>query len=287
MTRVFWTERGKQVVHDTYSTILRAWPEAHEELRVPTCEGATFVVAAGSVESPAMVLLHGGMATSAMWLRDIGFWAKDYRVLAVDIIGDAGFSAPSRPAMKSDAHAAWLSDVLAALEITQAHVVGASLGGWIALDFAIRRPELIGTLFLLAPAGIGRLRPRFLLKAAPLLFLGPWGHRKALSFDMGFDTSDTGQDDLSFPRFFKLVASNFVARMRPIPIFADDMLSSINVPTMIIVGEEDEVIDSEETKRRAEEHMAKAIVHSVAGVGHGLEVPTTEVSAFVGKHISG
>lgn len=285
MTRVFWTERGRQLVHAKYAALLRQWREPHEEIRVPTREGETFVVAAGKAGSPAMVLLHGGMATSAMWLRDIGFWAQRFRVLAVDIIGDAGFSAPSRPSMKSDAHAAWLGDVITALGVSKPRLVGASLGGWVALDYAIRRPGTVDGLFLIAPAGIGGFRPRFLLRAAPLLFLGPWGHRKALDLDMGFDPAGFSEDGASFAQLFKLASANFVARMQPIPVFSDDMLRSVRAPTLVMVGAEDALIDSVRTRERVERHMPNATVRVVAGAGHGLEVPTKLVASFFeGRH---
>jgi pimeloyl-ACP methyl ester carboxylesterase len=128
--------------------MLHKWSKPYEQSTVPTREGDTFVIAAGSKQSPAIVLLHGGMATSAMRLKDIGVWAKDFRVFAIDIIGDAGFSAPSRPSLRSEAHAAWLTDVFEALDISKSYLVGASLGGWIALDFAVRRPNAVVGMFL-------------------------------------------------------------------------------------------------------------------------------------------
>lgn len=45
-------------------------------------------------------------------------WAAHFRVFAVDLIGDAGLSAPSRPPLESDAHALWLNDVMDGLSQT-------------------------------------------------------------------------------------------------------------------------------------------------------------------------
>ena len=68
-------------------------------------------------------------------------FSRDYRVYAVDMIGEPGFSAETRPPLASDAHAAWLDDVWRALGVARASVVGVSLGGWLAADYAIRRPH--------------------------------------------------------------------------------------------------------------------------------------------------
>ena len=66
-----------------------------------------------------------------MWMGDVAAWAEHFRVYAVDVIGDAGLSAPSRPPLASDAHALWLDDVMQALSLERASLVGVSLAdGW-------------------------------------------------------------------------------------------------------------------------------------------------------------
>lgn len=72
------------------------------------------------------------------------------------MIGEAGLSAPSRPPLASDAYALWLDDLLRSLGLDRVSIVGVSLGGWLALDYATRRPERIERLAVLCPAGVGR-----------------------------------------------------------------------------------------------------------------------------------
>ena len=156
------------------------WPVPHTDVRIPTCQGETFVIASGNTDAPPLVLFHGSGANSSIWLRDIAAFSRDYRVYAVDMIGEPGFSAETRPLLASDAHAAWLDDVWSALGVARASVVGVSLGGWLAVDYAIRRPHNVSTLSLIAPSGIGRQNHSLLAKAALLLVLGEWGRRRAL-----------------------------------------------------------------------------------------------------------
>jgi pimeloyl-ACP methyl ester carboxylesterase len=68
-------------------------------------------------------------------------FARCFRVYCIDMIGEPGLSAPVRPALASDAHAVWLDDVLNHLAVTRVSILGASLGGWLALDYTIRHPE--------------------------------------------------------------------------------------------------------------------------------------------------
>ena len=58
--------------------------------------------------------------------------------------------------MDSDAHALWLDDVMRALSLDRASIVGVSLGGWLALDYATRRPERVESFVLICAAGLGR-----------------------------------------------------------------------------------------------------------------------------------
>ena len=74
----------------------------------------------------------------------------------MDVIGEPGLSTPARPPLTSDAYASWLDGVLRGLTVDRASIVGASLGGWLALYYAIRRPARVDRLVLLGPGGIGR-----------------------------------------------------------------------------------------------------------------------------------
>jgi pimeloyl-ACP methyl ester carboxylesterase len=158
MARIFRSDAGKALIHGQYRFVLDRWPVPRRELRIPTCQGETFVVDCGPEGAPPVILLHGGATTSAMWVRSVRAWAESFRLYAIDIIGEPGFSAPSRPAFASDAHARWMDDLWSALHLERAPIVGASLGGLLALDYAIRRPEKVQTLVLLAPAGVARVR---------------------------------------------------------------------------------------------------------------------------------
>ena len=67
---------------------------------------------------------------------------------------------------------------MAGLGLMRAAFVGLSLGSWLALDYASRRPDRVERLALICPAGIGRQK-NFLAKAAVFMLLGPWGVRMA------------------------------------------------------------------------------------------------------------
>src|SRR5579863_6204555 len=127
MRAIYKSAEGERAVRERYLEMLKRWPVPNQQLRVQTREGETFIVASGDQNAPPLLLLHGSVANSAMWMGDIAAWAAHFRVYAVDLIGDAGLSAPSRPALASEAHALWLDDVLRALSLTRVSMVGMSL----------------------------------------------------------------------------------------------------------------------------------------------------------------
>src|SRR5438552_13172818 len=94
--------------------------------------------------------------------------------------GEPGLSAPARPSFASAAYAAWLDDVWSGLGLTAASVVGVSLGGWLALDYAIRRPAHVASLSLLSPGGIGSRNAGFMIKAGLFALFGAWGLRQSV-----------------------------------------------------------------------------------------------------------
>jgi pimeloyl-ACP methyl ester carboxylesterase len=280
MVAVFRSEAGKALVHERYTSMLRQWP-AHEQIRIQSCQGETFIVACGRADTPPLVLFHGGSTTSVMWWREIDTWSRFFRVYAVDMIGEPGFSAPSRPPLASDDHARWLDDVWTGLQITRASIVAASQGGWLALDFAIRRPEKVRTLCLIAPGGVTRQRISTALKVAPLLLMGSWGRRKAVDWAMGLQDAGSSGEDNGFYDFFLLTQTYFVYRTRLLPVFTDAMLRTLKVPVLAILGGKDVVLDSAKTKRRLEALVPQSQVVFLSEAGHGLPSQALSVLEFL------
>lgn len=117
MKSAYKSAEGERAVRERYIKFLQYWPVPNRQLRIPTREGETFVVECGPEGAPALILLHGASGNAAMWMADVAAWAEHFRVYAVDVIGDAGLSAPSRPPLVSAAHALWLDDVMHGLSL--------------------------------------------------------------------------------------------------------------------------------------------------------------------------
>lgn len=114
----------------------------------------------------AVVLIHGIGDSSSTWAEIIPGLARRHRVIAPDLLGHGGSDKP-RGDYSPGAYANGLRDLLSALGIDRATLVGHSLGGAVAAQFAYQFPERTERLVLVGSGGIGRqVTP--LLRAATL-----------------------------------------------------------------------------------------------------------------------
>jgi pimeloyl-ACP methyl ester carboxylesterase len=115
---------------------------------------------------PVLLLLHGIANSSDTWSRVAPLLSERYTVLAPDLLGH-GQSATPRGDYSLGAHASGARDVATALGHDRVTVVGHSLGGGIAMQFAYQFPERTERLVLVSSGGLGR-EVHFLLRAASL-----------------------------------------------------------------------------------------------------------------------
>ncbi|MEV7232122.1 alpha/beta hydrolase [Polymorphospora sp. NPDC051019] len=275
MTSIYRSDDARRAVEERYRVFLDGWPVPSTESVLPTRQGDTFVVACGDEHAPPIVLLHGAGFNSAAWLGDVESWARSHRVYSVDVIGEPGLSAPSRPSPNSDAYATWLDDVWDGLGVTQAAVVGTSLGGWMALDYALRRPERVTKLVLLVPAGIGRQRYGAIITSLFLMPFGERGQRAGMRYVLGPAGAPVSGPMAAtlkaFDDYLWLVHKSYRPRRDRLPVFGDDRLRGLNVPLLFIAGEKDRILDSHHSARRLRHLVPGAVVTLVADTGH---IPT-------------
>jgi pimeloyl-ACP methyl ester carboxylesterase len=104
---------------------------------------------------PAVVLVHGMVNSSRHWEPVALRLADEYTVIAPDLIGH-GDSAAVRGDYSLGAHAASIRDLLAAIGIDRATIVGHSLGGGVAMQFFYQFPQRTERLVLVSSGGLGR-----------------------------------------------------------------------------------------------------------------------------------
>lgn len=104
---------------------------------------------------PAVVLVHGMLNSSSHWRQVALELASDHTVIAPDLIGH-GDSATPRGDYSLGAHAASIRDLLTAIGVERATLVGHSLGGGVAMQFFYQFPARVERLVLISSGGLGR-----------------------------------------------------------------------------------------------------------------------------------
>ena len=264
----------------------------------------------GTGTPPHAVVLPGisadwrGLAPQIRTLRRLG-----WTVHVVDLPGFA-----LRPALKAtDANVVQLADYVARviehLGIPPALVLGHSLGGGVAMHLAIRRPELVRGLVLIAPVGLGvSLHWIYKLYCVPLL--GRALLRPSVLSASSIRRFLVGSGRRSDARFIaKLVRHGMAARPRALSARAiiwanqprrwrkarallpggeqlgiriEGPLTKLStIPALVLWGDEDRVISALDARRCKELPLAQ--VRIAHGVGHSLPL---EVAAWANDHIA-
>ncbi|MEY4926572.1 MAG: hypothetical protein RI894_1008 [Bacteroidota bacterium] len=145
----------------TFPTLLNPSASVRDLLHKYTNEHSRFLVInnqlvhyrdEGAGEIP-IVCLHGAFSS----LHTFNGWAKNltdtYRLVRYDLPG-FGLSGPNHAGDYSiETHINYLAELLDILKIKECYLVGSSLGGWVAWEFALVHPERVKKLVLIDAAG--------------------------------------------------------------------------------------------------------------------------------------
>jgi len=125
-------------------------PESLVFRRVTTEGGAISILAAGAGDP--VLLVHGLGATKVSFLPTVAALAHAYRAISLDLPGFGDSVKPLQASYHPPFFARAVVDLMDALGIARAHVIGNSMGGRVALELGMRHPERVRSLVLIAPS---------------------------------------------------------------------------------------------------------------------------------------
>jgi 2-hydroxy-6-oxonona-2,4-dienedioate hydrolase len=119
-----------------------------------TAEGVrTRVLEAGSDQAPVLVMLHGAGGHAEAYTRNIGAHADDFHVFSVDMLGHGFTDKPEQAGYEIADYVEHLRAFLDAIGADRASISGESLGGWVAMAFALKYPDRVHKLVLNTTGG--------------------------------------------------------------------------------------------------------------------------------------
>jgi pimeloyl-ACP methyl ester carboxylesterase len=238
-------------------------------------------------KGPAILLIHGIGDSSDTWRDLIPSLAQDHTVIAPDLLGH-GRSDKPRADYSVAAYANGMRDLLTVLDIEKATVVGHSLGGGVAMQFAYQYPERCERLVVVSSGGVSReVTP--LLRAAslppahavlPLLGI-PFSRvlGRALFRILELLDTDIGRDTEDMLRIFDALPDAtsrhaFIRTLHAVVDWRGQVITMLDrcyltrgMPTLLMWGDRDAVIPYEHA-RLAHAAMPGSRLETFRGAGH-------------------
>ncbi len=278
MSKAFKTEAGKQEVFKAYESLAKSTSLVYEEINIQTKYGNTYLMAMGEKELPVLLLLHGSGINSLMWLNEMNLYKENYRVYAVDMIGEPGKSDEEQLPFGTDDYSNWLNEVVEKLGAERVSIVGISLGAWLGTKFATKYPEKVDKLVLLCPAGIGKQKIMFLVQSIFYGIQGAKGIKKLMTKVNGGE--EMPQEIIDYQI---LIGKNFNYRREVIPIYSDIELKKLTMPVSLFVGEKDIMLHSKSTADRLGSLLPHAEINYLKDRGHTIVHFGNDIRKFLNK----
>jgi pimeloyl-ACP methyl ester carboxylesterase len=224
-------------------------------------------------EGLPLILLHAGVADHRMWAPQMRAFAKQFDCIAPDMRGFGRSELPPQP---------WspVADVLGLIDhlhVKPVHVVGCSIGGGVAIDFALEHGERISKLVLVGPgiSGVhfGARYPELFAEIEAADKAGDHGAIVEADARLWLDGPRRPAGYVKDPlrELFFEMDSNFDSDFDRAPIQnieppAAERLHEITAPTLVVVGDEDAppVFDAVELLMEKVPHARKAVIHDAA-----------------------
>ncbi|MEC7118448.1 MAG: alpha/beta hydrolase [Pseudomonadota bacterium] len=225
-----------------------------------------------------LLLLHGLSAEKAHWLRFARYFVKDYRVLIVDLPahGQTGYQAGRD--YSTQAQAERILALLDYLNIDQAHVVGNSMGGFIAQRLACLAPKRVASLALFDAAGLPA-RSHSALETALRTERNPFLLHSLAEFDAFMGLAAYKLPWMPSQVRVMMARQYYERRERWFDIFMHmlreiyphswlmEQIGQIKMPTMVLWGEKDGLLDVD-MLAHYEELLPHAQIVKLPNTGH-------------------
>ncbi len=238
--------------------------------------------------APVLWLIHGIGDSSQVWNAVLPLLAERYTVVAPDLLGH-GQSDKPRADYSVGGFANGMRDLMVVLGVERATIVGHSLGGGVAQQFAYQYPERVERLVLVASGGLGaEVNPFFRLASVPgaghaiALSAQPPVRRTVLAASrllaragVLFDPADVDEvSDIWRSLGDRATRTAFLRTLRSVVDYRGQAVSSrdrmylaATIPTLMVWGARDPVLPVRHARAVCDE-LPNVGLHVVARAGH-------------------
>ncbi|HRQ40998.1 MAG TPA: alpha/beta fold hydrolase [Chloroflexota bacterium] len=226
-------------------------------------------------EGPPLVLIHGFALDRRMWDEQLPAFTPAYQVIRYDL---RGFGWSAVPSAERYAHCEDLQALLDYLQVEQAHILGLSLGGGIAVDFAAAYPERTANLILAGTSALDGYEwpdelAGWFAQFAAAAHSGDMALAKERWLSCGWFVHAQRQPAV-MAQLWQMAADysgwHFLHKnpVRGLKPPANERLAEITAPTLVIVGAEDLSYYNLPLADRLASQIPHAQKIVIPGVGH-------------------
>jgi pimeloyl-ACP methyl ester carboxylesterase len=280
---LFKSPESQALYYEAYDAVFSSFHLKPEEIKVDTRFGLTHVNTFGPKEAPPLMLLHGMGASSTMWAPNIKGLCRYFRVYLPDTIDDLGKSRCKARLRRRSDYISWMDDLFSGLKLRKTHLAGVSYGGWLAFLFASSRTQTLDKIIGIAPAAtFQNISPAFFIRTIPILVIPVKRIRD--HFRIRFFSWLAGASDVKSLEKHLLwrqqICGAANARLRPIlppRVLSDNELTSIDTPTLLLIGAREVIYDPQKALYRAERTMIQITTELVADGTHMMSWDNSKI----------
>jgi pimeloyl-ACP methyl ester carboxylesterase len=270
----FTTAEGREAYLDAYAQAQAEGPAPDAALDIRTDWGVVRVwrfdgTGQGAGEDAESVLLLPGTSSGApMWTDNLPSLTRDRTVYALDLLGEPGLSVQEQPLTDAADVAAWIAQVIEALPGPQ-HVMGHSLGGWMAMNLAVHEPEASASIIVLDPVSTFADLPfAMIVRSIPASV--PW-FPKAWRDDFASWTANGAPvEDVPVAQMIEAGMQHYAVAAPAPARFTDEQLAGVDVPVLVIIAGASVVHDPAAAAEAARRTLPNATALVYDGASHAI-----------------
>ncbi|CAM3599693.1 alpha/beta fold hydrolase [Nocardiopsis gilva] len=284
----FTSAQGHDEFFAAYQRAMEDLPEPDATLDVRTDYGVVrmYRFDGAAPEQAPLVFLPGRASASPVLADNLPSLRKIRTVYTVDLLGEPGASIQTRPIRDDEDQARWLHQALSQLPEPRVHLLGLSIGGWTAMNLAIRQPDTLASVTLLDPAMTFADMPwETVARSIPASV--PWFPK---SWRDGFNSWTAGGapvEDVPVADMIESGMKNYALELLVPSRFSAEQLRTVGLPVLAIIAGESVMHNSPDAARQAEDTLSRGTVLTYHDASHAIngEYPD-EIAADVAAFLS-
>ncbi|MDR9419232.1 alpha/beta fold hydrolase [Gracilimonas sp.] len=269
---IFKNKTAQNRMENWYQQFLDRANVETESVEVSTSFGSSHVLTAGDRSKPSLICLHAMMTSSAHLLSELARLLDHFYIIAPDLPGQSVKGLPKKLPYSDNSHAIWLQELLDGLNLEKVHLLGISLGGFVARQFASSNPKKVKSLVLIVPAGIvqGSLVKGFTKMALPMIKYKIRPSEKNLRNFVGHLITTWDED---WAKYLGDAFNDFNPNLKIPPLASKEELENLTMPCLVIGAEDDISFPGDKVIDRVKAHVPHVEAELLKGSKHSP--PTT------------